>query len=95
MSYLGRSCGCVKLSHSFKGEQKGAQSKTVNRKKSAEAIVPEKGRAEQFAVVEYNEKTGQSQPECVNEESIGVSEREPQNRRLIVYERGGKTEWSF
>ena len=53
------------------------------------------GRTEQFAVVEYNEKTGQFQPECVNEESIGVSERVTQNRRLVVYERGGKTEWSF
>jgi len=59
MSYLGRSCGCGNRSHSFKGERKGTQSKTVYRKKSAEAIVPERGRAEQFTVVEYNEKTGQ------------------------------------
>jgi len=49
MSYLGRSCGCAK-----------AQSKTVSRKKSAEAIVPERERAEQFAVAKYNAKTGQS-----------------------------------
>jgi len=43
MSYLGRSCGCGNRSHSFKGERKGTQSKTVYRKKSAEAIVPAKG----------------------------------------------------
>jgi len=68
----------------------------VNRKKSAEVIVPNfTGRTEQIGVVEYNEETGQSQSECVNEESIGVSERVTQNRRLIVYGQGGKTKWSF
>ena len=38
------------------------QSKTVNRKKSAEVIVPveTQGRTEQFEVAEYEAKTGQS-----------------------------------
>lgn len=42
----------------LKGERKRTQSKTVYRKKSVEAIVPEKGRAEQFAVVKYTRKQG-------------------------------------
>ena len=45
------------------------------------------GRTEQFVVAKYEMKTGQlerylkdTQPECVNEESSGVSMRVTQNR---------------
>jgi len=86
------------ISHSFKGELEGSTVENglpqeVSRGHSTERFFS--GRTEQFVVAKYELKSRQSQPECVNEESIGVSERVTQNRRLVVYEQGGKAEWSF
>jgi len=48
---------------------------TTNCKKSAEAIVPTRGRAEQFVVAETTKKWDSRQSECVNEQGSGVTAR--------------------
>jgi len=65
------------------GARLRSHSKT-NGKKSAEVIVPNskgKGRTEQVVAFESYKNRGSHKPECVNEESIGVTVRVTQNRR--------------
>jgi len=53
-------------------------------------------RTERFIGVYYTLETEQSHPECVNEESSGVSVRITQNGRLIVYElMEERQQWNF
>ena len=53
-------------------------------------------RTERFIDVEYNLETEQFHPECVNEESSGVSVRITQNGRLVVYDfMEERQQWNF